>query len=92
MNENSPHKVNVDETAPKVEAAGETGDDLEVRVPAVALGAGVKLDEVAGAGGGVSEDLGDLEGVGLDVLGEARPRERKVVAHEVVDGVTRDKG
>ena len=91
--EEGPHgEVDVDEAAAKVEAAGEAGDDLErgLRAGEACGGGGIEADELAGAGGGVGEDLGDLEGVGLDVFGEARPGEREIVAHEVVDRIARD--
>lgn len=48
-------------------------------------GGSVEADEVARARGRVGEDLGDLEGVRLDVLGEPRPGEREIVAHQVVN-------
>ena len=90
--EEGPHgEVDVDQAASEVEAAGEAGDDFEAGLGGGWMwggggsgGGGVEADELAWAGGGVGEDLGDLEGVELDVLGEARPGEREIVAHEVV--------
>ena len=91
--EEGPHgEVDVDEAAAKVKAAGETCDDFErgLRTRLARGRRGVETDEFAGPGCGVRKDLGDLEGVRLDVLGETRPRKRQIVPHQIVDGESRD--
>ena len=93
--EQRPHReVHVDETATEVEPTREARDDLQARLRGRARGRsrGVEADKLTRARRGVREDLADLQGVRLHVLGEARPREGQVVAHEIVDGEPGDEG
>lgn len=70
-----PHrKVDVNKSTPKVESTRETGDDLQVGVTAVGLGASVKLYEFTRPRSGVCENFRYLQGMRLDILGETSPR------------------
>ena len=72
--EQRPHReVDVHQAATKIEPAWETCDNLQTRVARLVLRTGIEPDEVAGARRGMGKDLGDLQGMRLDVFGEARP-------------------
>jgi hypothetical protein len=87
--EQRPHsEINIDQAASKIKSAGEAGYDLETGLAAFVLGACIQLDDIPGARSRMSQDLGDLERMGLDVFREAGPREGEIISHEVVHRVT----
>ena len=93
--EERPHcEVHVDKTTAKVQSAREARDDLQARFRGRARRrrGSIQADELTRTRRGVGEDLADLQGVRLDVLRKARPRQCQVVAHEIIDGETRDEG
>lgn len=93
--EERPHcEVHVDKTTAKVQSAREARDDLQARFRGRARRrrGSIQADELTRTRRGVGEDLADLQGVRLDVLRKARPRQCQVVAHEIIDGEPRDEG
>ena len=93
--EERPHcKVDIDETTTEVQSTREARDDLQARFRGRARRRcrSIQADELTRTRRGVGEDLADLQGVRLDVLRKARPRQCQVVAHEIIDGEPRDEG
>ena len=87
--EQRPHgEINIDQAASKIKSAGEAGYDFETGLAAFVLGACIQLDDIPGTRGRMSQDLRDLERMGLDVFREAGPREGEVISHEIVHRVT----
>jgi hypothetical protein len=91
--EQGPHgEVDIDQTTTKVKTPWKAGDNLQTGVAGFILGTSIELDEIACTRSRVSEDLRDLESVGLDVLRETGPGQREIVPHEIIDRMTRDQG
>jgi len=85
-----PHReVDIHQSSAKVQPAGEPGNNLETCLSPVALGGCIQSDDFTRSRSREREDLGYLQGVGLDVLGESSPGESEVVPHKVVNWVSR---
>ena len=86
--EQRPHReVHIDQSTAKVETTRKTRYNLQARLGAAVRRRRrrVKTHELAGTGRRMRKNLADLQSVRLHVLREARPRQREVVPHEVVD-------
>ena len=85
-----PHrKVDVHQSSAKVQPTGEPCNNFETCLSSVALGGSIQTDDFTRSRSREREDLGDLESMRLNVLGESCPRESEVVPHKVIDWVSR---
>jgi hypothetical protein len=72
--EQRPHgEIDIDEPTTEIESARETRDDFKIRVAAIAFGTCVKFNQIPCTRGGMRKNFGDLEGMGLHILGETCP-------------------
>ena len=91
--EQGPHgEVYIYQSSSEVQPTREPGNDLETGFGPVVFSGSVQTDYFAGSRSGEGENLGDLQSVRLDVLGESSPGESEVVPHKVVDWVSRNQG
>lgn len=88
--EQGPHgEVDIYQPPPKVQASGEPGNNLETCLGPVAFGGSIQTDNFTRARSREGKNLGNLKGVGLDVLGKSGPGEGKVVPHEIINRISR---
>ena len=92
--EQRPHsEIDIDQPTTEIQTAGEARDDLKAclrGMSSIRSRRCIEANQLTRARRGVRQDLADLQGVRLNILGEPSPRQGQVVTHQVVNRKPRD--